>query len=103
MYSCGVLVMIQAGHAVLGRCEELLTTKDIEICKPRHFAYCVNVEATNIIRGLAPGQVIETYTDALQSSAEERDFTEAEAGSFTVTTRGSMGNQWYNEDQLTVG
>ena len=98
--------ILQAGHAVLGRCEELLTTPDIEVCKPQHVVYCVNLEAMNTVRGLVPGQVFETNTDPSQSSAEGRGLIEAEAGTetnFTVTTRDSIGSQWYNEqDQLTV-
>ena len=98
--------ILQAGHAVLGRCQELLTTQDIEICNPQRVVYCVNVEAMNILRGLVPGQVFETNTDPSQSSAEGRGLIEAEAGTennFTVTTRDSKGSQWYYEqDQLTV-
>ena len=98
--------ILQAGHVVLGRCAELLATQDIEVCKPQHVVYCINVEAMNTARGLVPGHVIEIYTDALQSSAEGRGLIEAEAGietNFTVTTRDSKGNQCYNEhDQLTV-
>ena len=98
--------ILQAGHAVLGRCEELLTTQDIEVCTPQHVVYCVNVKAMNTVRGLVPGQVFETNTDPSQSSAEGRGLIEAEAGtetSFTVTTRDSKGSQCYDEqDQLTV-
>ena len=98
--------ILQAGHAVLGRCEELLTTQDIEVCAPQHVVYCVNVEAINNLRGLVPGQVFETNTDPSQSSAKGRGLTKAEAGteaSFTVTTRDSKGSQCYDEqDQLTV-
>ena len=98
--------ILQAGHAVLGRCEELLTTQDIEVCTPQHVVYCVNVEAMNTVRGLVPGQVFETNTDLSQSSAEGRGLIEAEADtetSFTVTTRDSKGSQCYDEqDQLTV-
>ncbi|XP_066017416.1 E3 ubiquitin-protein ligase TRIM71-like [Pocillopora verrucosa] len=98
--------ILQAGHAVLGRCEELLTTQDIEVCTPQHVVYCVNVEAINNLRGLVPGQVFETNTDPSQSSAKGRGLTKAEAGtetSFTVTTRNSKGSQCYDEqDQLTV-
>ena len=98
--------ILQAGHAVLGRCEELLTTQDIEVCKPQHVVYCVNLEAMNTVRGLVPGQVFETNRDPSQASAEGRGLIEAEAGtetSFTVTTRDSKGSQCYDEqDQLTV-
>ena len=91
---------------MLGRCEELLTTQDIEVCTPQHVVYCVNLEAMNTVRGLVPGQVFETNTDPSQSSAEGRGLIEAEAGtetSFTVTTRDSKGSQCYDEqDQLTV-
>ena len=91
---------------MLGRCEELLATQDIEVRKPQHVVYCVNLEAMNTVRGLVPGQVFETNTDPSQSSAEGRGLIEAEAGTetnFTVTTRDSMGSQWYDEqDQLTV-
>ena len=37
--------ILQAEYAVLGRCEELLTTQDIEVCKPQRVVYCVNVKA----------------------------------------------------------
>ena len=98
--------ILQAGHAVLGRCEELLTTQDIEVCKPQRVVYCVDVEAMNTLRGLVPGQVFETNTDPSQSSVEGRGFIMPYAGietNFTVTTRDSKGSQWYNEqDQLTV-
>ena len=98
--------ILQAGHAVLGRCEELLTTQDIEVCKPQRVVYCANVEAMNILRGLVPGQVFETNTDPTQSTAKGRGLTKAELGtetSFTVTTRDSKGSQCYDEqDQLTV-
>ena len=98
--------ILQAGHAVLGRCEELLTTQDIEVCKPQHVVYYVNLEAMNILRGLVPGQVFETNTDPSQSSAEGRGLIEAPTNNetnFTVTTRDSKGSQCYDEhDQLTV-
>ena len=98
--------ILQAGHAVLGRCEELLTTQDIEVCKPQRVVYCVNAEAMNILKGLVPGQVFETNTDPSQSSAEGRGLIEAEAGTennFTVTTRDSKGTQcYYEQDQLTL-
>ncbi|XP_027047457.1 E3 ubiquitin-protein ligase TRIM71-like [Pocillopora damicornis] len=98
--------ILQAGHAVLGRCEELLTLQDVEVCIPQHVVYCVNVEAMNTVRGLVLGQVFETNTDPSQSSAEGRGLIEALANNetnFTVTTRDSKGTQWYNEqDELTV-
>ena len=98
--------ILQAEYAVLGRCEELLTTQDIEVCKPQRVVYCVNVKAMYTLRGLVPAQIFEIYTDALQSSAEGRGLIEAEAGTetnFTVTTRDSKGSHcYYEQDQLTV-
>ena len=98
--------ILQEGHAVFCRCEELLTAEDIKICKPQHFSYCVNKEAINTVRRLVPGQVIVSHTDPSQSLAEGTGFKEAELGAetnFTVTTRDSEGNQFYDEqDQVTV-
>ena len=81
---------------MLGRCEELLATQDIEVRKPQHVVFCVNLEAMNTVRGLIPGQVFETNTDPSQSSTEG-GLIEAEAGTetnFTVTTPDSKGSQW---------
>ena len=99
--------ILQEGHAVFSRCEELLTAEDIKICKPQHFSYCVNKEAINTVRRLVPGQVIASHTaDPSQSLAEGRGLKEAELGAetnFTVTTRDSEGNQFYDEqDQVAV-
>ena len=98
--------ILQEGHAVSSRCEELLTADDIKICKPQHFSYCVNKEAINTVRRLVPGQVIVSHTDPSQSLAEGTGFKEAELGAetnFTVTTRDSEGNQFYDEqDQVAV-
>ena len=88
--------ILQAGRAVLGRCEELLTLQDVEVCIPQHVVYCVNVEAMNTVRGLVLGQVFETNTDPSQSSAEGRGLIEALANNetnFTVTTS-LLSNQY---------
>ena len=98
--------ILQEGHAVFSRCEELLTAENIKICKPQHFRYCVNKEAINTVRPLVPGQVIANHTDPSQSLAEGKGLKEAELGAetnFTVTTRDSEGNQFYDEqDQVAV-
>ena len=98
--------ILQEGHAVFSRCEELLTADDIKICKPQHFSYCVNKEAINTVRRMVPGQVITSHTDPSQSLAEGKGLKEAELDAetnFTATTRDSQGNQFYNEqDQVAV-
>ena len=98
--------ILQEGHAVFSRCEELLTAEDIKICKPQHFTYCVNNEAINTVRRLVPGQVIANHTDPSQSLAKGKGLKEAELGTetnFTITTRDLEGKQFYDEqDQVTV-
>ena len=100
------LEILQAGNTVIGRCEKLLTTKDIEIFNPQHVIYRVNAEAMNTLRHLVPGQVITRYTDPSKSVAEGNGLQEAEIGAetdFTVTTRDSEGKLVYDEDdQVTV-
>ena len=97
--------ILEAGYAVFGRCEELLT-REIKIYKPRHVTYLVNKETINAVRRLVPGQVVASHTDPSQSVAEGKGLKEAELGAetnFTITTRDSEGNQFYNEeDQVTV-
>ena len=55
---------------------------------------------------MVPGQVIANHTDPSQSLAEGKGLKEAELGTetnFTITTRDSEGNQFYDEqDQVTV-
>ena len=98
--------ILQVGHAVFGRFEELLSTEDIKICRPQNLTYCFNVETMDAVRRLDLGKLISSYTDPSQSLAEGKGLKEVELGAetnFTVTTRDSEGNQFYYEqDQVTV-
>ena len=100
------LKILQAGNTVVARCEELLTSKDIEIFNPQPVIYRVNAESLNTVRHLVPGQVIASYTDPSKSAAEGNGLQEAEIGAeigFTVTTRDSEGKLFYDEeDRVTV-
>ena len=100
------LKILQAGNTVVARCEELLTSKDIEIFNPQPVIYRVNAESINTVRHLVPGQVIASYTDPSKSAAEGNGLQEAEIGAeigFTVTTRDSEGKLFYDEeDRVTV-
>ena len=100
------LEILQAGNTVIARCEELLTSKDIEIFNPQPVMYLVNAESINTVRHLVPGQVIASYTDPSKSAAEGNGLQEAEIGAeigFTVTTRDSEGKLFYDEeDRVTV-
>ena len=90
--------ILQAGHAVLDCCEELLNTEEIELYKPQHVMFLeTEVESS---------QVVVSHTDPSQSVAEGKGLREAELGgetNFSVITRDSDGIQFYNdEDQVSV-
>ncbi|KAL9984413.1 hypothetical protein ACROYT_G006701 [Oculina patagonica] len=99
--------ILEKGHTVFGRCEELLNSEEIKVYKPQHVSYHVNKEAIDAARSLVPGHVVARLTaDPLQSVAEGKGLKEAELcaeTSFTITTRDSEGNQFYDEGgQVTV-
>ncbi|XP_078352471.1 B-box type zinc finger protein ncl-1-like [Oculina patagonica] len=97
--------ILQAEQTVFGRCEELLKTQEITIFKPRRVNYLARKEIVNDIRRLVPGQLVAVHTDPSQSVAEGKGLEEAELGAeayFTVTTRDSQGNLFYDHDQVTV-
>ena len=89
--------ILQAGHAMLGCCEELLNTQEIELYKPQH-VMVLKIDNFN--------EVVVSDTDPSQSMAEGRGLKEMELGAeatFTVTTRDSDGIQFYNDkDQVCV-
>ena len=97
--------ILQAGHAVVCCCKNLFNSPEITIYKPQQIGYRVNIETMKAVRRLVLGEVV-LMTDASQPLAEGKGLKEAELGAetnFTVTTRDSGGNQFYNEqDQVTV-
>jgi len=91
--------ILQAGHAVLDCCEELLNTQEIELYKPQHVMFLETDDDPS-------GQVVVTHTDPSQSVAEGKGLREAKLGAetnFSVTTRDSDGIQfYYGKDQVSV-
>ena len=88
--------ILEAGHAVLGCCEELLNTEEIEIYTPQHVNYLFIEEL---------GQVVTSHTDPSQSVAEGKGLKKAELGAetkFIITTRDSKGNPFYNEEDQVI-
>ena len=82
-----------------------MNAQEIKIFKPRHVTYFASKEIVNDIGRLVPGQLVAVHTDPLQSVAEGKGLEEAELGAeayFTITTRDSQGNQFYDHDQVTV-
>ncbi|KAL9984414.1 hypothetical protein ACROYT_G006702 [Oculina patagonica] len=90
--------ILQAGRAVLGCCEELLYTQENEVFKPQHVTFLVDEEKA--------GELVISHTDPSNSAAEGKGLRETELGAktdFTIITRDSEGNQFYNEeDQIIV-
>ena len=97
--------ILQVGPAVVCCCKNLFNSPEIKMYNPQQIGYRVNIETMKAVRRLVPGEVV-LMTDASQSLAEGKGLKEAELGAetnFTVTTRDSEGNQFYNEqDQVTV-
>ena len=97
--------ILQAGHAVVCRCKILFNSPEIKIYNPQQIGYRVNIETLKAVRRLVPGEVV-LMADASRSLAEGKGLKEAVVGTetnFTVTTRDSGGNQFYNEhDQVTL-
>lgn len=50
--------ILQAGHAVLGCCEELLNTEEIELYKPEHVTFLGSGDELSQV-----GQVVVSHTD----------------------------------------
>lgn len=90
--------ILQAGHAVLGCCEELLNTQEIELYKPHHVMFLETDDESS--------DLVVSLTDPSQSMAEGKGLEEAKSGAeatFTVTTRDSGGIQFYDDDdQVSV-
>ena len=97
--------ILKAGHDVLCCCKKLFNSPEIKIYNPQQIGYRVNIETMKAVRRLVPGEVV-LMTDASQSLAEGKGLKEAKLAAetnFTITSRDSEGNQFYDEqDQVTV-
>ncbi|XP_078359410.1 uncharacterized protein LOC144643898 [Oculina patagonica] len=99
--------ILEEGHTVFGRCEDLLNREEIKVYKPKHVTYHVNKATIDAARSLVPGHVVARQTvDPSQSVAEGTGLKEADLDtetSFTITTRDSEGKRFYDEGgQVTV-
>ena len=100
--------ILQAHHALIGRCRGLLNAGKLNIYKPSHVKYEINKEYVKKVKSVVPavGRVVIVTTDPLQSVAEGRGLQEVKLGSeakFKITTKDSDGNKFYDEnDQIQV-
>ena len=98
--------ILQAEQNVTSRFEELLSASEKEIYRPRHFSYIPNEDTKQVIKVSGPGQVVASFTDPSRSVAEwkgpEAVLKSGKETNFTVITRDSNGNQFYNEDDQVI-
>ena len=98
--------ILEANQGVMEKCKGLLNVRKMNIFKPLHVQYKTNEEDIQNVRRAFLGEVIVSTTDPLQSVAEGKGLTQAEAGreaSLTITTKNSEVKQCYNEiDQIVV-
>lgn len=102
--------ILQAEQTFTSRFEELLDASATKIYRPRHFGYIPNKETKqieNVLKGSGPGQVVASFTDPSRTVAElkgpETILKSGTETNFTILTRDSNGDQFYNEeDQVTV-
>ena len=99
------LEILQADNAAFSLCEENLNIQEIELYRPRHVSYILSQEIMSVSRPLVLGEVIASHTDPSKSMAEGSGLKEAELGvetNFTVITRDSQGNQFYDEKDHVI-
>ena len=84
--------ILQAHHALIGRCRGLLNAGKLNIYKPSHVKYEINKEYVKKVKSVVPavGRVVIVTTDPLQSVAEGTGLQEVKLGSeatFKITTK----------------
>ena len=100
--------ILQAHHALIGRCRGLLNAGKLNIYKPSHVKYEINKESVENVKSAvqAVGRLVIVTADPLQSVAEGTGLQEVKLGSeakFKITTKDSEGNKCYDEnDQIQV-
>ena len=100
--------ILQAHHALIGRCRGLLNAEKLNIYKPAHVRYKINEGHKENFRGAveAVGGIVTSSTDPLQSLAEGTGLQEGEVGreaKLKITTIDFDGNHCSNkDDQILV-
>ena len=100
--------ILQAHHALIGRCSGLLDAEELNIYKPVHVRYKINKERKESFRSVveALGGIVTSSTDPLQSVAEGTGLQEGEVGrnaKIKISTIDFDGNHCSNkDDQILV-
>ena len=102
--------ILQVQQTLVERCRGLLDVEKLNMDKPLHTklhaSYEINEELAETLRCTAPGRLVISKTDHLQSVVEGKGLKEADVGieaEFVITTKDSNQNQCYDEDdQISV-
>lgn len=100
--------ILQAHHALIGRCRGLLNAEKLSIYEPAHVRYKINKGHKKNFRGAveAGGDIVTSSTDPLQSVAEGTGVQEGEVAreaKIKITTIDFDGNHCSNkDDQILV-
>ena len=89
--------ILQTNQAIIGRCEELLKAKKLEIYKPSHVHYMVEQKVKILDR------IVVSDTDPSLSLAEVARLKDVRAQTetnFTIVTRNSDGDQCYQKEDV---
>ena len=89
--------ILQTNQAIIGRCEELLKAKKLEIYKPSHVHYMVKQKVKILDR------IVVSDTDPSLSLAEVARLKDVRAQTetnFTIVTRNSDGEQCYQKEDV---
>ena len=89
--------ILQTNQAIIGRCEELLKAKKLEIYKPSHVHYMVEQKIKILDR------IVVSDTDPSLSLAEVARLKDVRAQTetnFTIVTRNSDGEQCYQKEDV---
>ena len=89
--------ILQTNQAIVGRCEELLKAKKLEIYKPSHVHYMVEQKVKILDR------IVVSDTDPSLSLAEVARLKDVRAQTetnFTIVTRNSDGEQCYQKEDV---
>ena len=89
--------ILQTNQAIIGRCEELLKAKKLEIYKPSHVHYMVEQKVKILDRIV----VSDTYPSlSLAEVARLKDVRAQTETNFTIVTRNSDGEQCYQKEDV---
>ena len=97
--------ILQAENTVICRLEELLNVSETKVCEGLHFTYIPNKQIIHAVKSLGLGRTVVSLAEPSLSVAYGDGLKTAELNTetnFTVTTRDSEGNQYYNEEDLVT-